>query len=140
MKRTVAFLSVCLICLSITGCGDKNNQPRPLPLTRALDLASHKIGKVDLVVKDQDRAEKVKEILIEIEAFLLSQRKVQNTAKAKAFATMGTDVEGSTAAFDAAFAKLRAKRETMYEKYVNLQLELRKHLTESEFKKLNKVR
>ena len=142
--KTQQILAVWLVTMmfafvAMMGCGGGEAKPSQLPISTATDRTQHKIGRVDIIVSDADRATATKQTLRQIETLLADSAKAMAERRSALFAQDLTG-EASQAAARELFAAERTQRAELWKRYVALQLQLRSQLTEDEFNQLSAVR
>lgn len=127
--------------LAFVACGGGGEKPKTMTITKVEDRNRERISKIELIVKDEARADEVKRIYLEIEELAIATRELRTQMQAKA-TQLGPDASAEEAEshIRSAFAALKESRASAYPKYIELQMELRRVLTEEEFIQLNGVR
>ncbi len=136
IQRRLGALLALAGCVAITACGGKEPPPQ-LPTSGAQDRAASRIELVDLVIADPARAERVRALYVDIERLMLTTKQAQ----AKELRAFGAPAAPRSA--EETRAMLRRFRETeqgALEKYVALQLELRRSTTPEEFARLDAIK
>jgi hypothetical protein len=135
-RRRLVSLFVAAACLfGATGCGP--DLPPSLPSTDAHMRSATRVELVDLVISDRARAEKVRRLYVEIEELML----VVKRATAGEIVKLGIDNPMRTdAETRAAVAKVRDADVAAFERYVGLQMELRRSMNAEEFAKLDAIK
>jgi len=97
------------------------------------------LGVIELVVKDEVRVQKAKHLYQEVElAFLTAE--ARRLAASQVALAMSGEGEPTDDEIRQAFEMMETASREAFERYIALQLELRKVLTKSEFDQLTKVR
>jgi hypothetical protein len=110
--------------------------PPQLATTGAQVRAASRIELVELVIGDRARAEKVRALYLEIERLMLETKR----AEARELIALGRSAcPPSDAETRDAFSKFRAAEHGALERYVGLQLELRRATTPEEFARLDAI-
>lgn len=119
-------------------CGPPGRPPSR-PATRIYDRSMAQLGVVELVVKDQARAEQAKRVLERVEQAFVEAEARRTKAAELAFG-LSTKSEPTDEEIRRAFATMDEASNVAFARYVGAQLELRRVLTRTEFEKLSKVR
>jgi hypothetical protein len=132
-------LSTLLLALSCavgeTSCGP--DLPPSLPSTAAHARAASRIELVDLVISDPERAAKVRRLYIEIEELMLYAKRTSAAEVRK----LGIENRRRTdAETRAAVDKVRRADIEAFQRYVKLQMELRRSMNAEEFAKLDAIK
>jgi len=133
-RRLVLLLA--LATLGLTACGGKEPPPQ-LPTSGAQDRAASRIELVDLVIDDPQRAARVRALYTSIEQLMLTTKRAQ----ARELRALGAP--GNPRSAEQTRAMLQRFRETeqgALEKYVTLQLELRRSTSPEEFARLDAIK
>ena len=134
--RTVSALLVVFASLfGEAGCGP--DLPPSLPSTAAHARAASRIDLVDLVITDPERAEKVRRLYTEIEELMLAVKRTTAGEIVKLAAENPTQTDAETRAV---VAKVRRADIDAFQRYVKLQMELRRSLNADEFAKLDAIK
>jgi hypothetical protein len=118
------------------GCGGKGPPPQ-LATTGAHVRAASRVELVDLVIADGARAAKVRSLYVQIEQLMLE------TKRAEARELLGLGAEGCPRSEDetrAAMKRFSAAERGALEKYIGLELELRRATTPEEFARLDAIK
>ncbi|HEX6764354.1 MAG TPA: hypothetical protein VF103_02725 [Polyangiaceae bacterium] len=127
---------LALACLfGDAGCGP--DLPPSLPSTDAHLRSAARIELVDLVISDRARAEKVRELYMEIEELMVATKLTTSGEIAKLGAENPTRTDAETRAI---VAKVRDADVAAFRRYVRLQMELRRAMTADEFAKLDAIK
>jgi len=125
-----------LACLVGVSAGCSVELPPRLPSTAIHDRTASRVDLVDFVISDRARAEKVRALYLEIEQLMLEAQAVEAREQAK----LGS---GSFRAETEARASLRASRDAEFdalERYVAVQMEIRRLTTPKEFARLDAIK
>jgi hypothetical protein len=136
--RPVGFPLAALVLACGTGafgCGVKELPPR-LPSTAIHDRIASRIGLVDFVIADAERARKVRALYAEIERSMLAAQSVE----ARELEKLGAGCLDAERELGAAVAASRAAELTALANYARLQLAIRALTTPQEFARLDAVR
>jgi hypothetical protein len=136
-ERAAGTVLVLVLVGSLLACGSTPKTPS-LPSTQMHNVASKRLGLVDLAVDDSDRAKKVRELYAQIDTLALEFTK-QRQLHIDTLIRLSEPRELPEGEVRAELWKLCALGKQTFPKYVELQIELRKRLTADEFAKLNKV-
>jgi hypothetical protein len=136
-ERAAGTVLALVLAGPLLACGSTPKTPS-LPSTRMHNVASKRLGLVDLAVDDSDRAKKVRGLYAQIDALALEFTK-QRQLHIDALTRLSETRVLPEAEVRSELWKLCALGKQTFPKYLELQLELRKHLTADEFAKLNKV-
>lgn len=121
--------------LALSGCG--NSPPPQLPTTSVRDRAACHVGLVPLVVDDGARAERVRALYVQMDTLMLDVKRAQAQQLlllADANTTRSDDDKR------ARFAQFQALERGALERYIGLQLELRRLTTPKEFARLSAIK
>jgi hypothetical protein len=121
--------------LGETGCGPE--LPPSLPSTAAHARAASRIELVDLVIADEERAQKVQRLYTEIEELMLVVKRTTAGEIVKLAAENPTQSDAETRAV---VAKVRRADIDAFQRYVKLQMELRRSMSADEFAKLDAIK
>ena len=124
-----------LAVLALPACG--NSPPPQLPTTSVRDRAACHVGVVPLVVNDAARAERVRTLYVQMDSLMLE------TKRAQAEQLLLLADHNATRTDDdkrARFARFQAIEHRALERYIELQLELRRLTTPEEFARLAAVK
>ena len=125
-----------LLCLSAeAGCGP--DLPPSLPSTDAHLRSAARVELVDLVISDRARAQKVRELYMEIEELMVADKKTTAAEIIKLGVENPTRTDAETRAV---VAKVRDADRAAFRRYVKLQMELRRSMTADEFAKLDAIK
>jgi hypothetical protein len=116
------------------GCGGEK-PPAQLPSTAARDRVATRVELVDLVISDQSRASKVRSLYIAMDALLLDTKRAQARELALLGASQANDEQTR-----AALAAVSQAETSALERYMGLQLELRRFTSADEFARLDAIR
>jgi hypothetical protein len=111
--------------------------PPSLPSTAAHARAASRIELVDLVIADEERAAKVMRLYAEIEELMLV---VKRTAAGEILKLAAENPTRSDAETRAVVANVRRAEVAAFQRYVKLQMELRKSMSADEFAKLDAIK
>ena len=123
--------------LLVAACGGKE-KPASLPMTEAFNRMVPRTELVSFVVKDKERAAKVRAAHIEIEELIIDSRKRQ-ARKMIALLAAG-DEEPTDDEVRALFKAHRKDARGTVERYAEVQMRLRELTTADEFRRLNGLR
>jgi hypothetical protein len=129
-SATVAFLACALLA-----CGGEK-PPAQLPSTAARDRVAKRVELVDLVISDPERAAKVRSLYIAMDSLLLETKRTQ----ARQLALLGAERPSDDDETRARFAAVRNAEASGLERYIALQLELRRFTTAHEFARLDAIK
>jgi hypothetical protein len=119
----------------LLACGGEKAPPQ-LPSTAARDRVATRVELVDLVISDPERAAKVRSLYIAMDALLLETK----LAQARQLALLGAERPSTDEETRARFATVRKAESSALERYIELQLELRRFTTAGEFARLDAIR
>jgi len=135
-ERTLGILLGLALAMGATGCGGKEPPPQ-LPTSGAHVRAASRVELVNLVISDSERAGRVRALYIEIERLMLTTKQ----AEAKELRALGAPAEPrSPDETRALFKRFREVEQAALERYVALQLELRRATTREEFARLDAIK
>jgi len=132
--------AVLLLTAAAIGCGGE--PPVRHPVTMIQDRMRPRIALVEFVVKDQDRQERVTEILLEMEAMTFEWQRRRLDVK-RALLGVRDDPNDPLAGEETVAALFVRHRELHLEylaRYTALQLALRENLTPEEFARLDGIK
>ena len=121
--------------LGLIACGGEK-PPAQLPSTSARDRVATRVELVDLVISDRERAAKVRSLYIAMDSLLVETKRTQ----ARQIALVGAAQPTSDEETRARLATVRTAESSALERYIGLQLELRRFVTASEFARLDAIR
>jgi hypothetical protein len=124
-----------LLTLLLLACGGEK-PPAQLPSTAARDRVAARVELVDLVISDTQRAAKVRSLYIAMDSLLLDTKRVQ----ARQLALLGAERPSTDDETRARFAAVRMAESSALDRYVALQLELRRFTTAAEFARLDAIK
>lgn len=124
--------------LVLAACS-KEQRPSNHPIASIYDRNVTKIELVALVVNEPSRAKKVRHIYEDIAQLLEELRLIRAKISERLTQNLDANTLDETQV-RADVLELRKRSKQSYHRYVQLQLELRKHLTKEEFARLDKVR
>jgi hypothetical protein len=129
-------LAAALALLGAAACSP--DLPPALPSTAAYARFASRVELVDLVISDPARAAKVRNLYLEIEASLLATRRTN----ASQIAALGARkrAPGDEESTRALVKKVRDAELAAFQRYIGLQLELRRSLNAEEFAKLDAIK
>lgn len=130
----VVWLSA-LLALGLLACGGEK-PPAQLPSTAARDRVATRVELVDLVIADPERAAKVRSLYIAMDSLLLEAKRAQ----ARQLALLGAERPSSDEETRAGFSAVSKVEAGALERYIKLQLELRRFTTADEFARLDAIR
>ena len=135
-SRRVAQMSlfVALGALGLLACGGEK-PPAQLPSTAARDRMATRVELVNLVISNPGRAAKVRSLYIAMDSLLLDTKRAQ----ARQLALLGAERPSSEEETRAGFAVVRNAEASALERYIALQLELRRFTTADEFARLDAI-
>lgn len=128
-----------LAMLGLVACGEPEARPPNHPTVAMKDRQVSRIQVVELVIADDGRARRVKQLLLDMEK-LFQRFERERAAEARKLAELSARREYPEADVRAAMQRIRGVGKRAYPAYVALQLELRKHTTPEEFARLDEVR
>jgi hypothetical protein len=114
-----------------------SNLPPSLPSTDAHLRSASRIELVDLVIGDAVRAKKVRALYAQIEALMFD---VKLTTSGEIMKLGADNPTRSDAETRAVVAKVRQAEIAAFQRYVKLQMELRRSMTADEFAKLDAIK
>jgi hypothetical protein len=129
---------VALVALAAPGllaCGG-DKPPAQLPSTAARDRMAKRVELVNLVISDPERAAKVRALYIEMDSLFLGTKRAQ----ARQLALLGADKPASDEQTRAGLRAVQMAESSSLERYIGLQLELRRSTTANEFARLDAIR
>ena len=129
----VTFLPVVLALASLACGGEK--PPAQLPSTDARDRVATRVELVNLVISDPERAAKVRSLYIAMDSLLLDTKRAQ----AHELALLGAEPANSDERTRSRFASVSKAESSALERYMQLQLELRRFVTAKEFARLDAI-
>jgi len=115
----------------------KKDIPPSLPRTQIYQRFAPRVELVELVIKDEKRAETVKDLYIQIEDTFHEQG-VQAAENLKALA--GHKAQLTDNELRATFDTFRAGERAAYNRYIAVQMKIRKAVNREEFARLNGLR
>lgn len=125
------------------GCGGPSGPPRH-PVAEMSARATAKIGLIDLVVEDAARAQRLRQLYLNVVAlgqeFDVERARALLRARALAGEHAGQTEPSGPDALEQLLAPPLAQSRAAFERYAELMLEARSLLTEAEFERLNRVR
>jgi len=136
--RTFCQLLALAVLTSSLSCGPPARPPSR-PATRIYDRSMAQLGMIELVVKDQARAERAKHLLERVEDAFVKAEATRKVAAELAFG-LSTKGEPTDDEIRQAFVTMDEAANLAFTSYVGAQLELRRVLKREEFEKLSKVR
>ena len=128
-------LLLALLALAPCACGGEKAPPQ-LPSTAARDRVATRVELVDLVISDRARAAKVRALYIAMDSLLLDTKRAQ----AGQLALLGGERPSSDEETRTRLAAVRNAELSALERYIGLQLELRRFTTADEFARLDAIR
>jgi hypothetical protein len=141
-QRNARFTCLCglalllgFAALGLPACGG-DKLPAQLPSTTARDRVATRVELVDLVIADRTRAAKVRSLYIAMDSLLLDTKRSQ----ARQLAILGSERPSSELETRAALAAVSKAEASSLERYMQLQLELRRFTTADEFARLDAIR
>jgi hypothetical protein len=123
------------VTLALLACGGEK-PPAQLPSTAARDRVAPRVELVDLVISDPARAAKVRALYIAMDSLLLDTRRAQ----ARQFVLLRAVQPSSDEETRARFSVVREAESSALDRYIRLQLELRRFTTADEFARLDAIR
>jgi len=134
-------------CASVLlGCGGHNGPPRH-PVAQMSARATGRIGVIDLVVSDPARADRLRQVYLEIATLALEydMARARSILQARSIAAERSRQAAPAETNDATvlehlLAPPLEQGKAMFERYTALTLEARSLLTKDEFETLNRVR
>jgi hypothetical protein len=129
-------LALVLGAHGLIACGG-DKPPAQLPSTAARDRVATRVELVDLVISDPTRAAKVRSLYIAMDSLLLETKRAQARQLMVLGASERPSTDAETRAGVAAVGKAEAEA---LERYMGLQLELRRFTTADEFARLDAIR
>ncbi|MEI9938650.1 MAG: hypothetical protein WDO69_15640 [Pseudomonadota bacterium] len=126
---------VALLAFALPACGGEKAPPQ-LPSTAARDRAATRVELVNLVISDPERAAKVRSLYIAMDSLLLDAKRAQ----ARQLAQLGAERPSTDEETRARCIAVREAESSALERYVGLQLELRRFTTADEFARLDAIR
>ena len=116
-------------------CG-KAAPPAQLPSTAARDRVATRVELVDLVISNPERAAKVRALYIAMDTLLLDAKRAQ----ARQLTLLGAEQPSNDEERRSRMSAVRQAESAALERYIELQLELRRYVTPDEFARLDKIR
>lgn len=145
MKRGAPVLGM-LAALAVAGCGGAKGPPRH-PVAEMTARSSAKLELIELVVDDPERAQRVRQIYLQLvdlgRQFDLLRAQSLSKARADWQKRVSSDAQaapGNAETLELVLAPPLQDGKAVFERYAALMLEARSLLTQHEFEKLNKVR
>jgi hypothetical protein len=136
IERTLGILLGLVLSAGASACGGKEPPPQ-LPTSGAHARAACRIELVDLVIGEPARAARVRALYVEVERLMLTTKQ----AEATELRALGAPREPlSPDETRARFRRFRAAEQSALERYVTLQLELRRATTPEEFARLDAIK
>ena len=139
-------LVITTIASALVGCGGQKGPPRH-PVGEMTARATAKLDVIDLVVSDPVRAERVRQVYLQMAAlgreFDLARARsiLEARSSLEKRSTEAAQAEpGSTAELELMLAPPLDRGKALFGRYAALMLEARTLLTEDEFEKLNRAR
>lgn len=132
---TLPLIALALAAFALLACGGDKPPPQ-LPTTAARDRVATRIELVDLVISDPKRAAKVRSLYIAMDSLLLETKRAQ----AKQLVLLGAERPSTDEETRAGLAAVGKAEADALERYMGLQLELRRFTTADEFARLDKIR
>jgi hypothetical protein len=136
IQRRLVLLLALAGPLASPACGGKEPPPQ-LPTSGAQDRAASRVELVDLVIADGERAARVRELYVSIERLMLTTKQAQAKELRAVGAPTGPRSPEETRAM---LRRFREAEQGALEKYVALQLELRRATTPEEFARLDAIK
>jgi hypothetical protein len=124
-----------LAVLALPACG--NSPPPQLPTTSVRDRAACHVGLVPLVVDDTARSERVRALYVQMDTLMLEAKRAQAEQLLLLADPNATRTDDDKRA---RFAQFQALERRALERYIGLQLELRRLTTPAEFARLAKIK
>jgi hypothetical protein len=138
-RRQGLLLAFCTVLAGgvCTAACAKKDIPPSLPRTQIYQRFAPRVELVELTIKDQKRANTVKNLYIEIEDTFYEQglSAAKNLKALSGHKEQLTDNEVRDA-----FDRFRAGERAAYEHYIALQMKIRKTVNRDEFARLNELR
>jgi hypothetical protein len=136
IERKLGILLGLVLAAAANACGGKEPPPQ-LATSGAHARAASRIELVDLVIADPARAARVRALYVEIERLMLTTKQTE----ARELRALGAPREPrSPDETRALFQRFRLAEQGALEKYVGLQLELRRATTPAEFARLDAIK
>lgn len=134
--RVLAVVLVVVLAsgLGVLACADL---PPSLPSTDAHLRSASRVELVDLVIADRVRAQKVRALYAQIETLMFDVKLTTSREITKLGADNPTQSDAETRAV---VAKVRQAEIAAFQRYVKLQMELRRSMTADEFAKLDAIK
>lgn len=134
--RVIALWStLAFAALGLLACGG-DKPPAQLPSTAARDRAATRVELVNLVISDPARAAKVRALYIAMDSLLLDTKRAQ----AHQLALLGGERPSTDEEVRTRLTAVRVAESSALERYIGLQLELRRFTTADEFARLDAIR
>jgi len=130
-----ALVAVAGLANALTACGG-DKPPAQLPSTAARDRVATRVELVDLVVSDAARAAKVRSLYIAMDELLLDTKRAQ----ARQLGLVGSEQMNSDENARVALRAVSKAEASGLQRYIELQLELRRIVTADEFARLDAIR
>lgn len=135
------FASVTCACvlMILSGCGGNKNAVDNHPGVAIYDRSASRIERIELIIDDPIRAKRVKACYVEIERLLKnSSDHLQSLQMQLKQQDWNSDL--SDAQIHEVFSRFHQEQADIQQRYVALQLEIRKNATEDEFRRIDKLR
>lgn len=140
-RRRVLWVSGALMVASalvLFGSACSKELPPSLPRTQIYQRFAPRVELVELAISDEAQAERIRSLYIDIEKIFYEQA----LEAVKNFQGLGLQ-QGQAVSEEQlreAFGKFRQAEKKAYERYIDVQMQLRKTMTAEQFASLNKLR
>jgi hypothetical protein len=126
---------LALVALGLLACGG-DKPPAQLPSTAARDRAATRVELVNLVVSDAARAGQIRALYIAMDSLLLDTKRAQ----ASQLARLGGERPSTDEEVRARLRAVREAESSALQRYIQLQMQLRRLATAQEFARLDAIR
>jgi hypothetical protein len=128
-----------MLLVLVTGCASSDSAPPAHVVTGVEDRVRQRVNRIELVVDDAERAEKVTGVYLELEKLIIGYRRSlerDNETLWQVEADPATD----EAVIREMLAAARSNADQTWEQYAALQMQLRELLSRDEFEKIDALR
>lgn len=134
-NSSLALFGLVFSAFTAVACGGEKPPPQ-LPSTAARDRVATRVELVSLVISDPVRAAKVRSLYAAMDSLLLDTKRTQ----ARQLALLGAERPTSEQETRTVLAAVSKAEGEALERYMGLQLELRRFVTADEFARLDAIR
>ena len=120
-------------------CSGGQKPPPNHPIAGMSDRVRSRIDRIELVIPDRDRAKKVTEAYVVLEDLVLEYQASRATSLA-ALAALDGEEKDVAASTDKIFDRAKAAEDKLFERYVEVQVQIRALVTAEEFRKIDALR